>query len=150
MPKKLTELAIQFKRVPTPFFHRTPQDQIEPNVLTIRIQPDESVSLRLGAKARGPEMHICQVQMHFSYNQALGEFPATAYETLLLDAMEDDPTLFNRHDAVELSWEVLEPVLEAWQSTRPPTPFPDYAAGAWGPAAADDLLARDGRAWRNG
>jgi glucose-6-phosphate 1-dehydrogenase len=149
MPKKLTQIAIQFKRVPHLFFHRTPQDQIEPNVLTIRIQPDEGVSLQLGAKTRGPEMHIAQVRMDFSYNQALGEFPATAYETLLVDAMENDPTLFNRHDAVELSWEVLEPVLEAWQAARPPAPFPNYAAGAWGPAAAEALLARDGRAWKN-
>ncbi len=149
MPKKRTEIAIQFKRVPHLFFHRTPQDQIEPNVLTIRIQPDEGISLKLGAKAPGPKMHMCQVQMSFSYSAALGEFPATAYETLLLDAMEGDPTLFNRSDAVELSWQVLGPVLEAWQPARPPTPLPDYAAGTWGPAAADALLARDGRAWRN-
>jgi glucose-6-phosphate 1-dehydrogenase len=150
MPKKLTEIAIQFKRVPHMFFHLTPQDQIEPNVMTIRIQPDEGISLKLGAKVPGPEMHIRQVQMDFSYGEAFGLNPATAYETLLLDAMHGDPTLFNRSDAVEQSWEVLSPVLETWQATRPFTTFPNYAAGAWGPAAADALLARDGRAWKNG
>lgn len=146
---KLTEIAIQFKRVPHMFFQLSPEDQIEPNVLSIRIQPDEGISLKLGAKLPGPEMHIRQVQMDFSYGEAFGINPATAYETLLLDAMHGDPTLFNRSDAVELSWQVLAPVLETWQATRPFTQFPNYAAGSWGPAAADALLARDGRAWKN-
>nr|CAA9221629.1 Glucose-6-phosphate 1-dehydrogenase [uncultured Armatimonadetes bacterium] len=150
MPRKLTEIAIEFKRVPHLFFHLTPQDRIEPNVLTIRIQPDEGISLNLGAKTPGPEMRMCQVQMSFSYSSALGEFPATAYETLLLDAMQADPTLFNRSDAVELSWQVLEPILERWESGPSPAPFPNYEAGSWGPAAADALLAADGRAWKNG
>jgi len=150
MPQKLTQIAIEFKRVPHLFFYETPQDQIEPNVLTIRIQPDEGISLKLGAKAPGPEMHIRQMQMDFSYNDAFGEFPATAYETLLLDAMRGDPTLFNRNDAVELSWQILEPVLETWQATRTLASFPNYAAGTWGPASADALLARDGRVWKDG
>jgi glucose-6-phosphate 1-dehydrogenase len=150
MPKKMTQIAIQFKRVPHLFFHLTPEDQIEPNVLTIRIQPDEGISLRLGAKVPGPEMHIRQVQMDFSYGDAFGITPATAYETLLLDAMLGDPTLFNRSDSVEMAWEILAPVLETWQATRSFTTFPNYAAGTWGPAAADALLNRDGRAWKNG
>ena len=149
MPQKLTLIAIEFKRVPHLFFYETPQDQIEPNVLTIRIQPDEGISLQLGAKLPGPEMYLRQMQMNFSYGEAFGEFPATAYETLLLDAMQGDPTLFNRSDAVELSWQILEPVLEAWQTTRAGTSFPNYAAGTWGPALADALLARDGHAWKN-
>ena len=153
MPEKRTLIAIQFNRVPHLFFAQTPRDQIEPNVLTIRIQPDEGISLRLGAKMPGPQMQICQVQMDFSYSAALGEFPATAYETLLLDALQNDPTLFNRSDAVELSWQVLEPILRAWQ-TGPErssnAPFPNYAAGSWGPPAADALLVSDGRVWRNG
>ena len=149
MPKKQTLIAIQFKRVPHLFFDIGPDDQIEPNVLTIRIQPDEGISLTLGAKPPGPEMHVRQMQMNFSYGDAFGEFPATAYETLLLDVMQGDPTLFNRSDAVDLSWELLAPVLEDWQSMPPADPFPNYPAGTWGPAAADDLLARDGRAWRN-
>jgi glucose-6-phosphate 1-dehydrogenase len=148
LPAKRTEIAIQFKRVPHLFFRET-ADQIEPNVLTIRVQPDEGISLKLGAKQPGPQMHIRQVKMDFSYGDAFGVNPETAYETLLLDAMQGDPTLFNRSDAVELAWEVLEPVLETWSATRPFHPFPNYAAGTWGPAAADALIARDGRAWKN-
>jgi glucose-6-phosphate 1-dehydrogenase len=149
MPKKLTEIAITFKRVPHLFFQQTSQSEIAPNVLTIQIQPDEAITLKLGAKAPGPDMVIRQVQMDFSYSRAFGTLPATAYETLLLDAMRGDPTLFNRSDAVELAWEVLEPVLETWQATRSFVPFPNYAAGTWGPPAADALLARDGNTWKN-
>jgi glucose-6-phosphate 1-dehydrogenase len=149
MPRKATEIIIQFKRVPHLFFHLTPEDQIEPNIITMRIQPDEGISLRFGAKVPGPEMHIRQVQMNFSYAEAFKVEPATAYETLLLDAMLGDPTLFNRSDAVEMAWGVLEPLLEIWHATKPFQPFPNYGAGTWGPAAADALLARDGRAWRN-
>src|SRR5579884_3571211 len=149
MPRKLTEIVIQFKRVPHLFFSMTPEDQMDPNLLIMRIQPDEGISLRFGAKLPGPEMHIRQVQMNFSYVEAFQIEPATAYETLLLDAMEGDPTLFNRADAVEAAWTVLEPLLEIWSATRPFQPFPNYAAGTWGPATADALLARDGRAWHN-
>jgi glucose-6-phosphate 1-dehydrogenase len=149
LARKLTMVSIEFKRVPHLFFPQTAHDQIEPNVLTIRLQPDEGISLKLGAKTPGPEMHIRQMQMDFSYADAFGEFPATAYETLLLDALQGDPTLFNRNDAVELSWQILKPVLETWQASRATAPFPNYMAGAWGPSAADALLARDGRAWRN-
>jgi glucose-6-phosphate 1-dehydrogenase len=149
MQKKLTLIAIEFKRVPHLFFRQTRQDQIEPNMLTIRIQPDEGISLKLGAKAPGSRMFIRQMQMNFSYNTDFGEFPATAYETLLLDSMLGDTTLFNRNDAVALSWQILEPVLGAWHATRASAPFPNYAAGSWGPAEADAVLARDGRAWKN-
>ena len=149
MPNKITEVVIQFKRVPHLFFHLTPEDQMEPNLLVIRIQPDEGISLRFGAKIPGPKMHIRQVQMNFNYAEAFNVAPATAYETLLLDAMQGDPTLFNRADAVETAWNVLEPLIEIWAATKPFQPFPNYAAGTWGPAAADALLARDGRSWRN-
>ncbi len=149
MPSKVTEIAIQFKRVPHLFFHLSPEDQMEPNVLTVRIQPDEGIALRFGAKAPGPEMHLRQVQMNFTYADAFKVEPATAYETLLLDAMEGDPTLFNRADAVEIAWNVLEPLLDIWKATGPFQPFPNYAAGTWGPAGSDALLAKDGRAWRN-
>lgn len=149
MPRKVTEIIIQFKRVPHLFFHLTPEDQIEPNLIVMRIQPDEGISLRFGAKVPGPEMHIRQVQMNFSYAEAFKVEPATAYETLLLDAMEGDQTLFNRADAVETAWSVLEPLLDIWRATKPFQPFPNYASGTWGPSAADALLARDGRAWRN-
>jgi glucose-6-phosphate 1-dehydrogenase len=89
------------------------------------------------------------MQMDFSYADAFGEFPATAYETLLLDALQGDPTLFNRSDAVELSWRILAPVLDGWRASRETTRFPNYTAGDWGPVAADAMLASDGRAWRN-
>jgi glucose-6-phosphate 1-dehydrogenase len=141
-------IAIEFKRVPHLFFPRRQQGQLEPNVLLIRIQPDEGISLKLGAKMPGSKMFVRQMQMEFSYGASFGEFPATAYETLLLDAMEGDPTLFNRSDAVELAWEIIAPILETWQATRA-TAFPNYAAGSWGPEAATALLARDGRAWKN-
>lgn len=149
MASKVSQIVIQFKRVPHMFFHLTQEDQIEPNLLVIRIQPDEGIALRFGAKVPGPEMRIRQVQMNFSYAEAFKTEPATAYETLLLDAMEGDSTLFNRADAVETAWSVIEPLLDIWGATRPFQPFPNYAAGSWGPAAADALLARDGRAWRN-
>lgn len=149
MPQKLTLIAIEFKKVPSLFFKLTRRQQIEPNVLTIRIQPDEGISLKLGAKMPGPGMTIRQMQMTFSYSSAFGEFPATAYETLLLDAMLGDPTLFNRADAVEQSWEILKPVLENWQTTPAGAVFPNYAAATWGPEEADALLAREGRAWKN-
>ena len=149
MPQKLTLVAIEFKRVPHLFFYDTPQDQVEPNVLTIRIQPDEGIALKMSARAPGPAMYIRQMLMNFSYGDAFGEFPATAYESLLLDAMHGDLTLFNRRDAVDLSWQILEPVLEHWHATRVSAPFPNYAAGTWGPALADRLLERDARAWKN-
>ena len=149
MPNKVTEIAIQFKRVPHLFFHLTPEDQMEPNILTMRIAPDEGISLRFGAKVPGPEMHLRQVQMNFSYADAFKVEPATAYETLLLDAMEGDPTLFNRADQVETAWGVIEPLIDIWSATKPFQPFPNYGAGTWGPSGADALLAHDGRAWRN-
>jgi glucose-6-phosphate 1-dehydrogenase len=149
LARKLTMVSIEFKRVPHLFFSQTAHDQIEPNVLTIRLQPDQGISLKLGAKAPGPEMHIRQMQLDFSYADSFGEFPATAYETLLLDALQGDPTLFNRNDAVELSWQILQPVLESWQASRAVAPFPNYVAGAWGPTTADALLVREGRVWRN-
>jgi glucose-6-phosphate 1-dehydrogenase len=149
MPGKVSEIVIQFKRVPHLFFQLTPEDQIEPNLLTMRIQPDEGISLKFGAKVPGPEMHIRQVQMNFSYAEAFKAEPATAYETLLLDAMEGDPTLFNRADAVEMAWSVVEPLLDIWKATKPFQPFPNYASGTWGPPAAEALLTRDGRVWHN-
>ena len=149
LPHKVTEIVIQFKRVPHLFFHLSPEDQMEPNLLVMRIQPDEGISLRFGAKLPGPEMHIRQVEMNFSYCDAFKTEPSTAYETLLLDALEGDPTLFNRADSVETAWNVIEPILDIWSATKPFQPFPNYSSGTWGPAAADALLTRDGRNWHN-
>jgi glucose-6-phosphate 1-dehydrogenase len=149
MPNKVTEIVIQFKSVPHSFFNLTPEDQMEPNLLTMRIAPDEGISLRFGAKVPGPDLHLRQVQMNFSYADAFKVVPATAYETLLLDAMKGDPTLFNRADQVEMAWSVIEPMIDIWAARGPFQPFPNYASGTWGPADADALLTRDGRAWRN-
>ena len=148
MPKKLTLIAIEFKRVPHLFFPRKQQGNLEPNVLMIKIQPDEGISLKLGAKMPGSKMFVRQMQMEFSYGASFGEFPATAYETLLLDAMEGDPTLFNRSDAVELAWDILSPIQETWQAMRA-TPLPNYAAGTWGPDTSAALLAEAGHEWKN-
>lgn len=149
MPHKVTEIVIQFKRVPHLFFSDVPREQVSPNLLTIRIQPDEGISLRFGAKMPGPEMKLSQVQMDFSYATAFSVDPSTAYEMLLLDALEGDPTLFNRADTVAACWQVIAPIQEIWGATRSYQPFPNYAAGTWGPSAADTLLSRDDRAWHN-
>lgn len=146
---KVTEIVIQFKRVPHMFFQLSSEDQMEPNLLIIRIAPDEGISLKFGAKVPGPAMRLRPVQMNFSYAETFQVQPATAYETLLLDAMEGDPTLFNRNDAVEHAWDLLEPLIDIWAATKPFHPFPNYASGSWGPAASDALLERDGRSWRN-
>ncbi len=149
LPSKVTEINIQFKRVPHLFFQLGADDQMEANTLTIRIQPDEGIALRFCAKIPGPEMHLRQVQMNFSYTDSFQVEPSTAYETLLLDSMEGDPTLFNRADQVESAWTAIEPLIDIWSATGPFQPFPNYAAGTWGPSASDTLLARDGRAWKN-
>ncbi len=149
MPAKVTEIVIQFKRVPHLFFQLGQDDQMEPNLLTMRIAPDEGIALRFSAKLPGPEMHLRPVQMNFNYADAFNVKPATAYETLLLDAMMGDSTLFNRADQVEAAWGVLEPLIDIWAASKPFQPFPNYASGTWGPPAADALIARDGRAWRN-
>ncbi len=149
MPAKVTEIVIQFKRVPHLFFSLGAGDQVDPNVIIMRLAPAEGITLRFGAKVPGPEMRLRQVQMDFSYSDAFQVQPATAYETLLLDAMIGDATLFNRADQVEVAWALLEPLLEIWTATKSYQPFPNYSAGTWGPAAADALLTRDGRAWRN-
>ena len=148
--KKLTEIAITFKRVPHQFFNLGASNTIEPNVLTIRIQPDEGISLTLGAKTPGPDMVVRQMQMDFSYKSGFGDARATAYETLLLDAMDGNSTLFNRYDSVALSWDILDPLLKGWSSNAPAWPLAKYHSGSWGPVASDVLLARDGRQWRNG
>src|SRR5262249_61825819 len=121
----------------------------DPTQHTICIQPDEGSCLNAGAKAPGPRMFIRKMQMNFSYSTDFGEFPATAYETLLLDSMLGDTTLFNRNDAVALSWQILEPVLDAWHATRGSAPFPNYPAGSWSPMEADAVLAHDPRDRKN-
>lgn len=145
---RATEIAIQFKRVPLSLFRGTPVDHLTPNQLVLRLQPDEGISLRFGAKIPGATVQIGKVDMEFCYADAFGGAPTTGYETLLHDVLRGDATLFQRADGIELSWSVVGPVLDVW-AALPPRGFPNYATGSWGPKEADELLARDGRAWTN-
>jgi glucose-6-phosphate 1-dehydrogenase len=145
LPKRVTEIAIQFKQPPHQLF--TDCDApLQPNVLVIRIQPNEGITLRFGAKLPGQAMRIRWVNMDFRYGSSFGVKPPEAYERLLLDCMLGDSTLYARRDMVERCWEIVMPVLEAWK--EPATDFPDYEAGSWGPQAAFELIGRDGRRWR--
>ncbi|MCU1322355.1 MAG: glucose-6-phosphate 1-dehydrogenase [Acidobacteriaceae bacterium] len=148
LEQRVTEVTIVFKQPPLHLFKSNrSDDKIEPNVITMRIQPDEGISLRFGAKVPGPTTNVRQVDMHFSYAAAFGKSSANGYERLLLDAMLGDATLFAHRDGVEATWALFTPILEAW-AAKVATGFPNYAAGSKGPDCADELLAKDGRAWR--
>jgi len=147
MARRVTEIVIQFKRAPFMLFRKTGMESLATNQLVIRIQPDEGISLSFGTKVPGPTMQQAPVDMDFTYADYFGTAPSTGYERLLYDCMIGDQTLFQRADMVEAGWSVISPVLDVWQALAPRA-FPNYAAGSWGPAAADELLARDGHAWR--
>jgi glucose-6-phosphate 1-dehydrogenase len=147
MPTRVTEIAVQFRRAPLALFARTGASQIDPNILAIRIQPDEGILLRFGAKVPGQGLQIRSVNMDFRYGSSFAVDSPDAYETLLLDAMIGDPSLFTRDDEVERAWEILDPMLRAWHEGQG-GPLHFYAAGSWGPPASDDMLERDRRAWR--
>jgi glucose-6-phosphate 1-dehydrogenase len=146
MPSKSTEVAIQFKRVPHLLFAKTAVEELEPNVLTIRIQPDEGISLSFGTKVPGPEVNVSTVDMEFDYETDFGSGSPEAYERLLLDCMLGDATLFARADEIEEAWEIVDPMLQHWSAGGRPGM---YKPGTWGPASADELLRRDGRGWRD-
>ncbi len=153
LKKRATEISIQFKQPPLLIFNRLaasgPCTEIQPNLLTIRIQPDEGISLRFGAKVpTTPDMAVCPVVMDFNYAAAFGRSTANGYERLLLDAMLGDQTLFAHRDGVETTWSLYTPILEAWAQKNPEV-FPNYFAGKWGPECADRLLEREGYTWRN-
>jgi glucose-6-phosphate 1-dehydrogenase len=151
LAKRVTEITIQFKQPPLLLFKDAEGrggEGIKPNVLSMRIQPDEGISLRFGAKTPGPSMTIGPVNMDFSYADAFGRSSANGYERLLLDAMFGDATLFAHRDGVEATWSLMTPILEAW-SKDPIKDLPNYAAGTWGPATADAMLISDGRRWSN-
>jgi glucose-6-phosphate 1-dehydrogenase len=150
LAKRVTEITIQFKQPPMLLFKGGEchdSSGIKPNLISMRIQPDEGISLRFGAKLPGPSMDISPVQMNFSYADAFGKSSANGYERLLLDAMLGDGTLFAHRDGVEATWALMTPILKAWAET-PVKDFPNYAAGTWGPSAADALLESEGRKWR--
>jgi glucose-6-phosphate 1-dehydrogenase len=147
LPRRATEIAIQFRRPPFVLFRKTKIADLQTNQLVVHIQPDEGISLRFGAKVPGPVMQLGLVNMEFDYARDFGRSHNTGYERLLHDCMIGDATLFQRADMVEAGWKVIQPVLDAWKAV-PAEQFPNYAAGTWGPAESDELLARDGRAWR--
>ena len=148
MAERVTEIVIRFRRPPFVLFRDTSVNQIPSNELVISIQPKEGISLRFEAKIPGPVVSLGAVNMDFEYSDYFGSTPSTGYETLLYDCMMGDPTLFQRADMVEAGWGVVQPILDVW-TALPPRDFPNYAAGTWGPAAADELLHREGREWRN-
>lgn len=153
MRKQATEISIQFKQPPLLIFNRLksagPCQEIQPNLLTIRIQPDEGIALRFGAKVpTTPDMSVCPVNMDFDYAAAFGKSSANGYERLLLDAMLGDQTLFSHRDGVETTWALYTPILQAWAAKKPDI-FPNYFAGSWGPECSDRLLERGGHVWRN-
>src|ERR1700726_1473627 len=144
LPKSGTEISIHFKKAPFVLFNK---ETNEPNVLVIRIQPDDGISLRVQAKMPGTSFRIEPVKMDFHYGTSFGKASPEAYERLLLDAMSGDATLFARRDEVEEAWAFIDPIEEAWQAEKDANLF-FYAAGSWGPDEADALLAQDGRTWR--
>ena len=147
LASRKSQIAIKFKEAPYRLFRDTPARDPAPNWLLIRIQPDEGIALEFGAKIPGPTMRLGDVRMDFKYEDYFGAAPATGYETLLYDVMQGDATLFQRADNIEAGWRVVQPVLDHWGQNAPAN-FPNYAAGSQGPAKADDLLKRDGHAWR--
>jgi glucose-6-phosphate 1-dehydrogenase len=146
LPKRVTEIAIQFKQAPLQLFGKG-AESLEPNLLALRIQPDEGIALRFGSKVPGQAINIRPVKMDFRYGSSFGGEPPEAYERLQLDCMLGDATLFTRADEVEAAWTLIDPIIQGWQE-NPPTDFPNYDAGSWGPKTADEMMERDGRAWR--
>jgi glucose-6-phosphate 1-dehydrogenase len=146
LPRRVTEIAIQFKRAPFVLFRQTRVEELMPNRLLIRIAPDEGISLTFGAKVPGPLVRLGTVDMDFQYTDYFGSTPSTGYERLLYDCMLGDATLFQRADMVEAGWSVVTPILDVWKAL-PPRDFPNYAAGTWGPEEDHDLLRREGREW---
>ena len=147
MPKKVSEISIQFKEVPFLMFQSASQ-QANPNVLAMRIQPDEGISMRFEVKTPGTSLRTRSVDMDFRYDTAFGQANTDAYSRLLVDCMLGDQTLFTRGDEVEASWRILTPLLNVWDAPAPPEVIPLYEAGTWGPIEAELLLNRDGRRWR--
>src|SRR5918998_6309973 len=148
LAKRVTEIAIQFKTAPHQLFGPEMMEQVAPNQLVIRIQPDEGITLRVAAKVPGQVTRIRDVNMDFRYGASFGVKLAEAYERLILDCLLGDPTLYARTDMTERGWEIVMPVLEEWAATKADADFPNYEAGSWGPESSSDLLETQGRRWR--
>ena len=143
--RRVTEIAIVFKRAPQQIFGASQTSALGQNALVIRVQPDEGVTIRFGSKVPGVGMQVRDVTMDFGYGHAFTEASPEAYERLILDVLLGDPPLFPRHEEVELSWKILDPIEEYWANNGKPEP---YRPGTWGPASADEMMAIDGRVWR--
>ncbi|MCH7225761.1 glucose-6-phosphate dehydrogenase [Haloferula sp. A504] len=148
LPKKATEISVHFKEAPDVLFSALPGGTTGSNVLVIRIQPDEGISLRMVSKLPGTNLRLEPVKMDFHYSTSFGKGSPEAYERLLLDAMAGDATLFARRDEVEEAWRFIDHIQRAWHASDNPPPMTEFVAGSWGPKEADDLLKADGHAWR--
>ena len=148
MPAKHTEIVVQFKKAPFMLFRDTSIEKLTTNRIVIHIQPDEGITLHFGAKIPGPIVNMGAVDMDFNYFEHFGEQISTGYERLLFDCMTGDATLFQRADMVEASWQIVSPILDVWNAI-PAREFPNYEAGSWGPAEADNLINECGAKWRN-
>ncbi len=148
LPERVTEVNITFKDLPTVLIANADNNPAEPNVITIRVQPNEGISMRLGAKPPGQKTVVQPVDMNFTYGTSFGERIHDAYERLIMDALLGDPSLFTRDDEVEAEWGLITPVLNYW-SEHQPSAIADYAAGSWGPEEADQMLTKSGRSWWN-
>jgi len=145
MPRRVTEVAVQFRSIPQVLFAKLKRDEVKPNLLVIRIQPDEGIFLQIGVKEPGPAMNLKPVNLELTYKDAFPQANiADAYERLLLDAIRGDASLFARGDEVEAAWNILTPLLEAWKDR--PGDIQPYFTGTWGPSKADELLG-EGRVW---
>ncbi|BDZ43578.1 hypothetical protein GCM10025865_28770 [Paraoerskovia sediminicola] len=143
--RRVTEIAVVFKRAPHLPFESSATSELGKNALVIRVQPDEGVTIRFGAKVPGTAMEVRDVTMDFGYGHAFTESSPEAYERLILDVLLGDPPLFPSHEEVQLSWKILDPITAHWAATGKPEP---YRAGTWGPESAEKMMERDGRAWR--
>ena len=140
-------MRVQFRPTPHVLFAAQCGPKLDPNALTLRLQPNEGISLRFNGKVPGTSVAVRPVRMHFSYDAEFGAYTPEAYERLLLEAMAGDATLFIRRDEVETAWQIVDGIRKAWDG-KPLSNREFYAAGTWGPVAADDLLAQNGHAWR--
>ena len=147
LARKLTEVIVHLKRTPQALFARAPEGRLNPNEITLRMQPDEGIRVNVCAKRPGFEMQAGTAQLDFDYQSAFGVASPAAYESLLLDVMQGDATLFTRRDEVEAQWGLITPIEEAWAAAAPQ--FPNYAAGSGGPAAAAELLAHASHGFRD-
>jgi glucose-6-phosphate 1-dehydrogenase len=147
LPKRITEIAVQFKKTPHHLFAHLSTDTLDQNTIVIRVQPDEGISLKFSSKIPGSSMRMRPVTMDFRYGSSFGGHLADAYTRLILDCMLGDATLYARGDSVDVAWQLISPIHDGWTSNKKSSVF-DYAAGTWGPKEADEMLGKDGRRWR--